>query len=448
MPTPTIDQMIYALSEMGINYRYYPPERRPTNPAISKGNGQHLKMLSFLSLLIIPEGSGDIAAVSLHATAGKRNELCYSKNRPCTPDETAYITELFRTATDPTSSARTKLTELFSLVLCKCKDKIIARLHKLCNPLRALAKQVDFSFVTLNPQPRVAHNPVATQCDTNIRKLVGTKRFPLDSSLADFLKRWFQLLLSSLQHDPRFNLPENKRLVSETITISYLLAQEPQAASILDIALLRPVRKLGDYYAAISVLVKEITKLTRHGCGIIPPPPGTQFSGDFLAILNECARDHSTTEITRENLNRTYYEPRKLPKAPVAALRATIHCECSLALAFAKSHLRSPVPTILEIGISKFPCWFCREFLASIHDSYPHITFHVPPYSDKVGSGWTLPPGAPSKVVKAMCKGLQDVINEVLIESVINPAYDSDDDSDGSLWDGFYEYIKTRRNTA
>ncbi|PUU81767.1 hypothetical protein B9Z19DRAFT_1164354 [Tuber borchii] len=350
MPTPTIDQMIYAVSEMGINYRYYPPERRPTNPAISKGNGQHLKMLSFLLLLIITEGSGDIAAVSLHATAGKRIELCYSKNHPCTPDETAYITELFRTATNPTSSAWTKLTDLFSL-------------------------------------PRVAHNPVATQCDTNIRKLVGTKRFPLDSSLADFLKRWFQLLLSSLQHDPCFNLPENKCLVSETITISYLLAQEPQAASILDMALLRPVRKLGDYYAAISVLIKEITKLTCDGCGVSIKEPGTQFSGDFLAILNECARDNGTTEIMRENLNRTYYEPRKLPKAPVAALKATIHCEYSLALVFAKSHLRSPGPTILEIRISKFPCWFCREFLANIHDSYPHITFHVPPYGDKVGSG-------------------------------------------------------------
>ncbi|PUU81768.1 hypothetical protein B9Z19DRAFT_1062396 [Tuber borchii] len=415
-------------------------------------------MLNLLWLLIITEGSGDVAAVFLHATAGQWIELCYSKNRPCTPDETGYITELFATATNPTSSTHTKLTNLFNLVLCNCKDKIIARLHKLCNPLRALAKKDDFSFTTLNPRQRVDYNPGATQCDANIRKLVGTKRFPLDSSLATFLKRWFQLLLSSLQHDPCFDLPANKCLVSEAITISYLLTWDPQAPSILDIALLRPIRKLGDYYAAISILIMEIAKNSRHGCGvsikeIIPPPPDHQFSGDFLAILNECAQDNGTTQITREDLSMTYCGMRELPEAPVAPLKANIHCEYSLALAFAKSHFRSQVPTILEIGISKLQCWLCREFLASVYDSYPHITFHVPPCSGKPRSRWTLPPEASSKVVKAMRKSLQDIINQVLIECVRTPAYDSDDDSDddstdSSMWDLLYESIRRMRNTA
>jgi len=102
---------------------------------------------------------------------------------------------------------------------------------------------------------------------------------------------------------------------------------------------------------------------------------------------------------------------RELPGAPVAALKESIHCECSLAIAFAKSHLRSPVPTTLAIGTSKFMCWTCSEFLATFNASYPHITIRVPPCSGKLRSGWTLPPGAPSEVVKAMRKRLQDVIN-------------------------------------
>jgi len=269
MPTPTIDHMIYTLSEFGLYYHYHPPQRLPTNAPISKDNRRRLKMLSLLSLLIVTEGSGDVAAVSLHATAGKRIELCYSKNRPCTPDEIAYVTELFAIATSPTSSTHTKLTDLLSLVLCKCKDKIIARLRKLCNRLRDLAKEDDFSFATLNPRARVARNPLATQCDAKIRKLVGTERFPLQCSLVDFLKRWFQLLLTSLQHDSSFDFPANKSLVWETITISYLLAQEPKVDSILNITLLHPIGKLGDYYAAISVLVNEITKLNSgHESGV------------------------------------------------------------------------------------------------------------------------------------------------------------------------------------
>ena len=269
MPTPTTDHMIYALSELGLYYHYYPPP--PLLPAyadISKDNRWRLYKLGLLSLLIVTEGSGDVAAVSLHATADKGIELCYSKNRPCTPDETAYITELFTTATNPTSSTHTKLTDLFNLVLCGCKDKIIARLHKLCNQLRALAKEDDFSFATLNPGARVVPNPVATQCDAKIRKFVGIERFPLDSSLTEFLKRWFQILLSSLQHDPCFDLPANKRLVRETITISCLLAEKPNSMSILDIYLHTPIAKLGDYYAAIMVLIKEIKKYSRHGCGV------------------------------------------------------------------------------------------------------------------------------------------------------------------------------------
>ena len=268
MSTLTIDHMIYTLSELGLYNDYYPPQRLPTSAAISKDNQQRLKILNLLSLLIVTEGSGDVAAVSLHATARKGIQLCYSKNRPCTPDETAYVTELIATAANPTSSTHTKLTDLLNLVLCACKDKIMARLHKVCNRLRDFPKEEDFSFATLNPRARVAHNPVATECDAEIRKLVGIERFPLDSSLAEFLKRWFQLLLNSLQHDSCFDLQANKSLVREAITISYFLAQEPQAASILDITILRPIGKLGDYYAAISVLIKEITKLTRHECGV------------------------------------------------------------------------------------------------------------------------------------------------------------------------------------
>ena len=122
---------------------------------------------------------------------------------------------------------------------------------------------------------------------------------------------------------------------------------------------------------------------------------------------------------------------RELPKAPLAALKASVHCECSLALAFAKSRMGSTVPATLVIGISKSLCWSCYEFIDTFHGSYPHITIHLPPCSGKLRSGWTLPLGAPSAVVKAMRNGLQEVINLIITE----PDSDSDDSSD-EIWIG------------
>ena len=268
MSTLTIDHMIYTLNELGLYNNFDPGQRESTSDDISEDNQKRLEMLNLLSLLLVTEGSGDVAAVSLYATARKGIQLCYSKNRPCTPDETAYVTELIATATNPTSSTHTKLTHLLNLVLCACKDKIMARLHKVCNRLRDFAKEGDFSFATFNTRARVPRDFVAIPCDEEIRKLVGIERFPLDSSLAGFLRGWFQLLLGSLQHDLCFDWQANKSLVREAITISYLLAQDRQALSILDGTLYCRIRKLGDYYAATMVLINEITKLTHDGCGV------------------------------------------------------------------------------------------------------------------------------------------------------------------------------------
>ena len=263
MPAPTIDHIIYTLSEIAVYYNYHPPQPGSTRTAISEDNRHSLEVLNLLSLLIVTGGSGDVAAMSLHATAAKGIELCYSKNRPCTQDEKDYITELFTIATDPNSSDDTKFSPLFKLVLRKCKDKIIARLHKLCSRLRYLDEPDDFLFVTLNSQAGVGNN--STQCSALIRELVGIERFPLDSSLMDFLKRWFRQLLSSLQPGSCFDFQANRRLVHETIAISHLLAHDPQAGLIPDLTLVRPIRKLGDYYAAIWVIIKELAKCNVGG---------------------------------------------------------------------------------------------------------------------------------------------------------------------------------------
>ncbi|PUU81761.1 hypothetical protein B9Z19DRAFT_1062392 [Tuber borchii] len=170
---------------------------------------------------------------------------------------------------------------------------------------------------------------------------------------------------------------------------------------------------------------------------IVPPPPDTQFSGDFLAILNQYTQDNGTTEVTEKYLSKEYHGKRELPSASKVGLKASVHCECSLALASAKSHLSSPVPTILVIGISKYTCSLCHQFLATCHDSYPHITIHVPACSSKLRSGWTLPPGAPSKVVNAMRRQLQDVVKQVLTESVRTLTADSDACADDSSSDEF-----------
>lgn len=154
---------------------------------------------------------------------------------------------------------------------------------------------------------------------------------------------------------------------------------------------------------------------------IVSPPPDVQPSGDYLSILNQCARENGTTEVTREDLSKAYRGMRELPGGPTTVLKASVHCECSLALAFVKSRLNSPIPTTLIIGTSKSPCRWCRNFLVTFHDSYPHITIHfpnIPPLGGKLKSGWTLPPETPSKVVSGMHKRLDEEIKQVLARTI------------------------------
>lgn len=58
---------------------------------------------------------------------------------------------------------------------------------------------------------------------------------------------------------------------------------------------------------------------------IVPPPLDTQPPGDYLSILNQCARENGTTEVTREDLSKAYCGMRELPGALTAALKAITH---------------------------------------------------------------------------------------------------------------------------
>lgn len=68
---------------------------------------------------------------------------------------------------------------------------------------------------------------------------------------------------------------------------------------------------------------------------------------------------------------------------------------------------------------------------------YPRIAIHVLPCSGKLRSGWRLPPGASSKVVNAMHKGLRGAIGQVLTGSMKTPESDfvpSDDGPTDEFW--------------
>ena len=68
---------------------------------------------------------------------------------------------------------------------------------------------------------------------------------------------------------------------------------------------------------------------------------------------------------------------------------------------------------------------------------YPRIAIHVLPSSGKLRSGWRLPPGASSKVVNAMHKGLRGAIGQVLTGSMKTLESDfvlSDDGPADKFW--------------
>ncbi|KAH0556571.1 hypothetical protein GP486_005574 [Trichoglossum hirsutum] len=127
------DQLVYLLSNLQHIQQHIPSVPEP------KGNQKkHLNLLDRIALLLVTEDKGDVAAVSFVHTSTSI-EFYYAKNRPCTPQETAYIQKLLEmTRSFKTSESGVWVGRVLELVVRTCTKKVRGRMRKITNELEKI----------------------------------------------------------------------------------------------------------------------------------------------------------------------------------------------------------------------------------------------------------------------------------------------------------------------
>lgn len=258
---PSMDQMVYSLAQISMQYEYRPSSPPPAGLVTIPASQKHMKMLNLLALLLVTGGSGDIAAISLRTVEKNRIELCYAKNRPCTEKETAYVSEFFRIGMNPNWKANTKTRELLPLVISNCKSKVISRIRKLWGRLVDLRNTPNLGVEISQLSREWAGGREVSTCAVAIREAVGLTAFPNEETLIEFTRWWFRKLLRKIQPNTAFDFNENEGLVYHAVLIAYHLTRDTQEEIVLEPVLLRRMSKLGDYCAAVSLAVHEMQRL-------------------------------------------------------------------------------------------------------------------------------------------------------------------------------------------
>ncbi|KAG0635676.1 hypothetical protein HOY80DRAFT_1139715 [Tuber brumale] len=427
MSSPGIYERIHLLDK--INFHRHPLSRFPphASPVASSIVERDLQSLNLISLLMVTNGPDDNAAVSLQITNDRPVHLRYTKTPPCTSKETSYINNLFALSIDDTYPPTAKPKALLLLALPACRRMIAKQMEKVCSQLKRLEEKERPLAEVLNPESEGTGSPQTTRCEEDIRTFVGPEVFPLDTTFLQFLKMWFHRLVSDWNVDKWFDSEAGFRLVYETINISYLLKYGGPTTASLDATLHQYLGNLGDYRAAVVILILEmkrwgVTQQSDLTVTEIPsPPPSTQaFSHNFNSILDQWANYRSFRTVGLNHLRKTYPEMSRLNKCQESAediFPACVHGECSLALSFAKSCCSTTAPTALRIGLPSPACWLCHKYLELIQQIYPHLSIHCY-YSPLMrATGWTLPPETPSELIGVLNKYLANAMDEVLMRT-------------------------------
>lgn len=413
-PAPSVDEMILAPSHIVLRREYRPPSppRLTTSEKHPTASQKHLELLNLLSLLLVTEAKGDVAAAMFRVLSKDNLELHYAKNRPCTTDEKAYIHAIFATVCDMTSVSNTCWKPL-SLVIPACKRKMMSRANKVCKLLAELP-------VT------VAHTDCTVIAETFLRSAVGGSVFPLSSNMPDFIRSWFTHLL---QKPAAIFKAWNTGRVYQMLHLSYSIGHAPDISRLLDPQLLRRIRKLGDYYRAALCLISNAATLPeaqlRHIriIEVVPVlPRKLAVSADFVATINAWA-DHNGELPVSERALRTAFpdmDDRPADRLATQSVTVSVHCECTLLLA-----MLSDTPAMVELGVSKSSCFMCREFILAVQTRYRHLTVRVSSCHRKHVAGWSLPMVAPQGLIEHMEKRVRDEMDEVLQRATRNRKSDS-----------------------
>lgn len=421
VPPPTLDSLLYTLSQITFVREYRPTPAAPLSPTRQKSSTEkHLKLLHLVSLLLVTGRKGDVAAVTLHLR-GDSARLYYAKNRPCRKEESAYIGRILGYVTNcPPSPSQADEIRMCHAILREaipaCRCKINSRITRLVTRLGELGDNFAICYSAADDSPDTVHY---------VRENLDPDVFLPEESLSSFLLAWFD----SVQSRKWVSLPTGS--VYQLLRIAYYIGTAPNIKTILDNAVVTRLLKLGDYFAAPIVVKAAMSTLTapqRENVSFEEIVPELQqrvpVATNFLATVNAWAIHRNKYPTTAHELFAAFPNHAKLPDVndpPVTLIRSSVHCECTLIMA-----LVAAAPTARhEIGVSKSLCWMCREFVLIMKRAHPLLRIHMSSCHGKLVAGWRIPQGLPGAVARAITKRVHEEVDEVLDRAGRNRKSDS-----------------------
>jgi hypothetical protein len=115
---------------------------------------------------------------------------------------------------------------------------------------------------------------------------------------------------------------------------------------------------------------------------------------NFLHAINPYADSTNARRVELEELITTYPSMRNVePAEGIASVTTSVHSECTIAVHMIQEFLGHHLQ-IVDIGISKYSCWFCQRYLELLM-SVAKTRFVVAGYQGKLQAGW-MPPNGPA----------------------------------------------------
>ncbi|KAN0072480.1 hypothetical protein V8E54_009409 [Elaphomyces granulatus] len=443
----SLDELVHALSSV-----LHIHNRTPIQSCISNLQRKHLGLLDAIALLLMVDDKTAVAVSSLENRTSIK--FYFAKNYPCTTDITEYVESLLEEIRNYEPSKRNRFAQnILKKVASRC-------LKKISNRIRKVSAELARSRVKLEMLSDVESiNNLGIWRSTGVPEGATAKAFakaysrvksPLQAEQLD--RRDKALLALYFRFALRMNtsieeLRGDPHGVLELLTLSYYISCALIKDPILrNTALIGRIQRLGDYYGAVRTITRAlgdpvVLRKEIHFIEIKPPPPVEHFMPkNFLSIINSYADFTRSCGTTWNELSRAY-SIGKEPTEGQLKVTANVHCECTIATYMVeKFREQGKRATCINIGISKYSCWFCEKYLEFLTQSESGVITDMKVavsryrYRAKIQAGWSAPPNGPPNVLCKMGALLGREIEAILktteglhrTNNLIG--YDSDDD--------------------
>ncbi|PUU78543.1 hypothetical protein B9Z19DRAFT_1101313 [Tuber borchii] len=380
----------------------------------SPGSSKCLQILDLLSVLLVSESPGGTAAISIYRAASEHIEVWYSKGRPSTKAEKASVVNFIRSAVEATLVSRPETEHLLRIALDMCKYKVFARIYQARQLLLQLCLDGTYGII---PSASYADRDLRDAAKIELRGVLGEDELPPERSLERCLTLWFQDIILAVRPGVPFDIAANVEFYFQTVVRCYALLKLPRIDTMIESDLLEKLRKVSEYYTAVSFVHWEVQKLSPGGKAhlissireIPPSAPTTCFTPlDPLICLSNWAYYRGLTPPFP-------FHP-SLPALPNQShITECTHPEATLITKIISTHKSSPA-ALREIGASKASCWICQEFLAAARGLYPNISIRLLKERLRTAGSWKFPAGTPVELVRALTRRIEKAMGEVLEE--------------------------------